>query len=167
MSAEHSNNKYTLIYNGQLYNANDIRKELIEDYNYTFQGYSDTEVVLKAYIQWGSKIISKFNGIFSFAIWDEDKKELFLARDHFGIKPLYYTIIDNDIIFASEIKAILKYPKVKLELDSQGISELFGIGPAHTPGTTIFKNIYEIKPAHFAIFNKHYKILGIKKQRTY
>ncbi len=155
MSAEHSNNRYTLIYNGQLYNANDIRKELIEDYNYTFQGYSDTEVVLKAYIQWGSKIISKFNGIFSFAIWDENKNELFLARDHFGIKPLYYTIIDNDIIFASEIKAILKYPKVKLELDSQGISELFGIGPAHTPGTTIFKNIYEIKPAHFAIFNKY------------
>ena len=155
MISDNFGNKYILIYNGQLYNANIIRKQLIEEYNYTFQGYSDTEVILKAYIQWGSEIISKFNGIFSFAIWNENKKELFLARDHFGIKPLYYTIIDGDIIFASEIKAILKYPNVKLELDNQGISELFGIGPAHTPGTTIFKNIYEIKPAHFAIFNQN------------
>ncbi len=154
MSRNYNNSVYTLIYNGQLYNASEIRKELIENYNYTFQGYSDTEVILKAYIQWGPKIVSKFNGIFSFAIWNERKKELFLARDHFGIKPLYYTIIDNEIIFASEIKAILKYPGVKLELDNQGISELFGIGPAHTPGTTIFKNIYEIKPAHYAIFTK-------------
>ena len=150
-----NNSVYTLIYNGQLYNANDIRKQLIEEYNFTFQGYSDTEVILKAYIQWGSSIIHKFNGIFSFAIWDDGKKELFLARDHFGIKPLYYTIINNDIIFASELKAILKYPGINLELDSQGISELFGIGPAHTPGTSIFKNIYELKPAHFAVFNRN------------
>lgn len=149
-----NNNVYSLVYNGQLYNANDIRKQLIEEYNFTFQGYSDTEVILKAYIQWGASIIHKFNGIFSFAIWNESKKELFLARDHFGIKPLYYTIIDNEIIFASEIKAILQYPDVELKLDNQGISELFGIGPAHTPGTSIFKNIYELKPAHFAIFNK-------------
>ncbi len=133
MTAKYAGNKYTLVYNGQLYNSEEIKNELIESYGYEFQGYSDTEVILKAYIQWGSEIISKFNGIFSFAIWNENKKELFLARDHFGIKPLYYTIIDGDIIFASEIKAILKYPNVKLELNSQGISELFGIGPAHTP----------------------------------
>ena len=133
MTAKYADNKYTLVYNGQLYNSEEIKNELIESYGYEFQGYSDTEVILKAYIQWGSEIISKFNGIFSFAIWNENKKELFLARDHFGIKPLYYTIIDGDIIFASEIKAILKYPNVKLELNSQGISELFGIGPAHTP----------------------------------
>ena len=133
MTAKYAGNKYTLVYNGQLYNSEEIKNELIESYGYEFQGYSDTEVILKAYIQWGSEIISKFNGIFSFAIWNENKKELFLARDHFGIKPLYYTIIDGDIIFASEIKAILKYPNVKLELNSQGISELLGIGPAHTP----------------------------------
>ena len=154
MSRSYKNSVYTIIYNGQLYNSSEIRKQLIENYHYEFQGYSDTEVILKAHIQWGSSIISKFNGIFSFAIWDENKKELFLARDHFGIKPLYYTIINKEIIFSSEIKAILKYPNVKLELDSQGISELFGIGPAHTPGTSVFKNIYEIKPAHFAIFNE-------------
>ena len=154
MCRNYNNSVYTLVYNGQLYNTEEIRKELIEEHGFSFQGYSDTEVILKAYIQWGSSIISKFNGIFSFAIWNDRKKELFLARDHFGIKPLYYTIFDNNIIFASEIKAILKYPGIKLELDSQGISELFGIGPSHTPGTTIFKNIYELKPAHFAIFNE-------------
>ena len=81
MCRTYNNSIYTLIYNGQLYNANDIRKQLIEEYNITFQGYSDTEVILKAYIQWGSSIIHKFNGIFSFAIWDDGKKELFLARD--------------------------------------------------------------------------------------
>ena len=77
-----------------------------------------------------------------------------MARDHFGVKPLFYTINNNTLIFASETKAILKYPGIEKILDSQGICELFGIGPSHTPGTTIFKNIYEIKPAHFAIFNK-------------
>ena len=82
------------------------------------------------------------------------KKELLLARDHFGIKPLYYTISDDNFIFASEIKAILKHPHVEAKIDSTSICELFGIGPAHTPGTSIFKKIYEIKPAHFAIINQ-------------
>lgn len=154
MSRKYCDSVHTIVYNGQLYNSAEIRKELIEEYGYTFQGYSDTEVILKAYIQWGSEIVAKFNGIFSFAIWNEKKNELFLARDHFGIKPLYYTIIDNNIIFASELKAILKYPDVKLQLDNQGIAELFGLGPAHTPGVGIFTNIYELKPAHFAIFNQ-------------
>ena len=154
MSRKYHDNLYTIVYNGQLYNAKDLRKELEEEYGYTFQGYSDTEVVLKAYIHWGSDIISKFNGIFSFAIWDEKKQELFLARDHFGIKPLYYTIVDNNIVFASEIKALLKYPDLELKLDQQSIGELFGLGPAHTPGLGVFKNIYELKPAHFAIFNQ-------------
>lgn len=154
MSRKYHDNIYTIVYNGQLYNAKDLRKELEDEYGYTFAGYSDTEVVLKAYIHWGSDIVSKFNGIFSFAIWNEQKQELFLARDHFGIKPLYYTIIDNNIVFASEIKALLKYPDLELKLDKQSICELFGLGPAHTPGLGVFQNIYELKPAHFAIFNQ-------------
>lgn len=154
MSRKYNDSVYTIVYNGQLYNTKEIRKQLIEEYGFTFQGYCDTEVILKAFIQWGPDIVSKFNGIFSIAIWNEKKNELFLARDHFGIKPLYYTILDNNIIFASELKAILKYPDIKLKLDNQGIAELFGLGPAHTPGIGIFKNIYELKPAHFAIFNE-------------
>ena len=76
-----------------------------------------------------------------------------MARDHFGVKPLFYSILNNTLVFASEIKAIFEYPGIEKILDSQGISELIGIGPCHTPGTTIFKNIFELKPAHYAIFN--------------
>ncbi len=119
-----------------------------------FHGYCDTEVILKAYIHFGSSILKRLNGIFSFAIWNENEQELFLARDHFGIKPLYYTIVDDTLIFASEVKALIKHPLVELKLDKTGIAELLGIGPAHTPGTSVFKNIFEIKPAHFAVYNK-------------
>ena len=160
MSCTYNNTTYTIVYNGQLYNANDIRKDLI-DLGYEFNGYCDTEVILKAFVEYGTTIFNKFNGIFSFAIWNDAKKELTLVRDHFGIKPLYYSIIDNTIIFSSEIKAILKYPGFQVVIDAEGISELFGIGPAHTPGTCVFKNIFEIKPAHFGIFNAY----GFKSYR--
>ena len=145
---------YTIAYNGQLYNANDIRNEL-KTFGYEFNGYSDTEVILKAFIHYGTSIFKDFNGIFSFAIWNDSKKELILCRDHFGIKPLFYSLFDDTILFSSEIKAILKYPNFESKIDKQGISELFGIGPSHTPGTTIFKNIYEIKPGNYGIFNKN------------
>ena len=152
MQAFYNENAYTICYNGQIYNAPDLRKELI-DLGFSFEGHSDTEVLLKGFIHWGYDIVKKINGIFAFAVWNNKKQELFLARDHFGIKPLYYTIADDNFIFASEIKAILKHPHVKARLDTLSICELFGIGPAHTPGTSIFKNIYEIKPAHFAVIN--------------
>ena len=153
MSFKYKNNTYSIVYNGQLYNAKDIRENLMAA-GLDFNGYSDTEVILKAFAYYGSSIFKEFNGIFSFAIWNENKQELTLARDHFGIKPLYYTILNGTLVFASEIKAILNYPGFKTQVDKQGISELFGIGPAHTPGTCVFKNIFEIKPAHYATFNK-------------
>lgn len=84
---------------------------------------------------YGEAVVNKLNGIFAFAIWDEKKKQLFIARDHFGVKPLYYTLVNNTLVFASEIKSILKYSGVEAKIDSQSICELFGIGPAHTPGT--------------------------------
>lgn len=124
-------------------------------------GYSDTEVLLKSYIHFGKDVVNHLNGIFAFAVWNTKTNELFLARDHFGVKPLFYTIQNDTLIFASEIKCLFEYPAVDKILDQQGISELFGIGPAHTPGTTIFKNIFELKPAHFAIYNKY----GFKVQR--
>ena len=99
-------------------------------------------------------MVHHLNGIFSFAIWNSHTEELFLARDHFGVKPLFYTTFDDTFIFASELKAIFKFPNMPKIIDKQGISELFGIGPAHTPGFTIYKNIFEIKPAHFAVLNK-------------
>jgi len=153
MSAMKDGNLYTIVYNGQLYNTKDLRSEL-EENGFTFDSYSDTEVLLKSFIFWKYDVVKKLNGIFSFAIWNSKKNELFLARDHFGVKPLFYTIYNNTLIFASEIKALFKYPGIEAKLDEQSIAELFGIGPARTAGLGIFKNIYEIKPAHFGIFNE-------------
>ena len=153
MIEKYSFGEYVIVYNGQIYNTKELRHTL-EENGFSFDGHCDTEVLLKSYIYYGNEVAKHLNGIFSFAIWNSQKQELFLARDHFGVKPLYYTQFDNSFIFASEIKAIFKYPCIEKVIDKQGISELFGIGPAHTPGTSIFKNIYEIKPAHFAVYNK-------------
>ena len=148
-----SENEYVIVYNGQIYNTKELRQTL-EENGFTFKGHSDTEVLLKSYIYYGKNVVHHLNGIFAFAIWDQKNEELFIARDHFGIKPLFYTMQNNSFIFASEIKAIFQYPGVKKILNSQGIAELFGIGPAHTPGTTVFDNIFELKPSYFAIFNR-------------
>lgn len=159
---------YAICYNGQIYNTKELRKTL-EENGFTFEGHCDTEVLIKSYIHYGNDVVHHLNGIFAFAIWNSKKQELFLARDHFGIKPLFYTIKDNTLIFASELKAIFEYPNISKEIDNQGIAEMFGIGPAHTPGTTIFKNIFEIKPAHFGVFNssglhleRYWKLLSQK-----
>ena len=148
-----SENEYVIVYNGQIYNTKELRQTL-EENGFTFKGHSDTEVLLKSYIYYGKNVVHHLNGIFAFAIWNQKNEELFIARDHFGIKPLFYTMQNNSFIFASEIKAIFQYPGVKKILSSQGIAELFGIGPAHTPGTTVFDNIFELKPSYFAIFNR-------------
>lgn len=150
---EKKHSEIVITYNGQIYNTNELRKTL-EENGFTFTSYSDTEVLLKSYIFYGKDVVHHLNGIFSFAIWDSEKEELFMARDHFGVKPLFYTMQNNSFIFASEIKTLFQYPGVQKILDSQGVSELFGIGPAHTPGTTVFNNIFELKPAHFAVFNR-------------
>lgn len=152
--------EFVISYNGQIYNAKELR-ETLKEYGFSFKSHSDTEVLLKAYIHYGKDVVFHLNGIFAFAIWDEKKQELFFARDHFGVKPLFYTIQNNTLIFASEIKALFAYPGIEKILDKQGISELFGIGPAHTAGTTVFKNIFEIKPAHFGVYN--YSGLHLKR----
>ncbi|MBR6505177.1 MAG: hypothetical protein IKT41_05730 [Clostridia bacterium] len=152
ITVTHNGNTYTLIYNGNIYNIEDIKKELLDN-GFEFFESSVAEILLKAFIHFGYDTPNHLNGAFSFAIWNEFQQELFLARDHFGIKPLYYSIINNTLVFSSEIKSILKFPEIQTIINSQGISELFGIGPSHTPGVTLFKNIFEIKPAHFAVFN--------------
>ena len=143
---------YVIVYNGQIYNTKELKETLLQN-DFSINTHSDTEILLKSYIYYGHDVVKYLNGIFAFAILDTNKNEIFLARDHFGIKPLFYTIKDGTIIFGSELKAIFEYPGIEKILDQQGICELFGIGPAHTPGATIFKDIYEIKPAHFGIFN--------------
>ena len=145
---------YTIVYNGQLYNADELRRNLIDN-GFKFKGHSDTEVLLKSYIFYGKDVCKHINGIFAFAIWNSKKEELFIARDHFGIKPLYYSFANDNFIFASEVKAIFEHPMSKPIIDKTGISELFGIGPSHTPGISPFKGIDELEPAHYIVYNKN------------
>ena len=150
--------EYVLVYNGELYNTEDLRKELLND-GYKFQGYSDTEVLLLSYIRWGIDAISKFNGIFAFAIYDEDKRRVVLARDAMGVKPLFFSYKNDTFIFGSEIKALLKHPYVEPIVDKDGLTELFALGPAIIPGKTLYKGIEEVKPAQYIIVDEN----GIKK----
>ena len=146
--------EYIIIYNGQLYNTKEL-KEVLTKNGFIFTGHSDTEVLLKSYIHYGENVCKYLNGIFGFAVWNSKTEELFVARDQFGIKPLYYSKFEGNFIFASEIKSILAFPGIKPILNSKGISELFGIGPAHSPGCTPFKGIFELEPAHYMIINKN------------
>ena len=152
MLQKYSAGEYVIVYNGQIYNTEELKDELSKS-GFDFYTHSDTEVLLKAYIHFGKDVVKHLNGIFAFAVWNTKTKDLFLARDHFGIKPLFYTEFDQGLLFASELKAIFEYPNFEKVLDSQGISELFGLGPAHTPGFSVYKNVFELKPGHLAVFN--------------
>jgi asparagine synthase (glutamine-hydrolysing) len=145
--------RYTIVYNGELYNADELRREL-EALGYIFETTSDTEVLLKCYIHYGEECPKKLNGIFAFAIDDERNNRCFLCRDRFGVKPLFYTIAGERLVFGSEIKALFQYPGINPVLDRQGLCEVLGIGPARTAGIGVFKDIYEIKPGFFGILNR-------------
>ena len=116
--------QFAITYNGEIYNFQDLKAEL-ENLGHKFRSRTDTEVILQAYVQWGANCIHKFNGMFAFAIWDKTRQELFLARDRYGIKPLYYTFIGPTLIFASEQKAILEHPDVRREIDLEALIEYF------------------------------------------
>lgn len=149
-----SGNSYTILYNGEIYNMNELKKELIYE-GYEFETKSDAEVVLVGYIAHGCDYLSKLNGIFAFAIWDNSLNKLLLVRDRLGIKPLFYTIRDNSIIFASELKALFNYPDINPILDKNGLSSILALGPAKACGCGVFKNINEILPGHYLIFDDY------------
>lgn len=153
ISMTRGSNRYTISFDGLLYNNTEIASELCED-GFRDCGMSDAELVLAAYIKWGAGCLRRFNGIYAAAIWDHSNRELFLFRDRFGIKPLYYTIKNGELLFASEIKGLLAHPMVDAVIDKTGICEVIGLGPAQTCGKGIFKDIFEIKPASFAIYNR-------------
>ncbi|URZ15935.1 Asparagine synthetase [glutamine-hydrolyzing] 3 [Clostridium felsineum DSM 794] len=146
--------KYIIVYNGELYNTEDLRKELLSA-GYEFSSYSDTEVLLTSYIHWKEECVNHINGIFSFAVYSENDKKIFLARDPLGVKPLFYTIKNNNLIFGSEIKTLLANPLVEPILTKEGLTEIFALGPARNLGSGIFKDIYEVPPANFLEFTEH------------
>lgn len=142
---------YTIVYNGELYNTNEIR-DLLLKLGHQFEGHSDTEVVLHAYAQWSEECVKRFNGIFAFAVWEHKRKKLFVARDRMGVKPLFYKVHDGGFIFASEMKTILAYPTVHAEIDAEGAAEILLIGPGRTPGFGIFRGIFELEPGCYGYY---------------
>ena len=147
------NNKYVLTYNGELYNTSEL-KSILQAKGYIFKESSDTEVLLLSYIEWKEQCVDYLNGIYAFAVWDENEKKIFIARDRFGVKPLFYALRGSSIVFSSEIKALFKHPDIQPEIDSEGLFEIFLLGPAHTPGNAVYKGISELKPAHSLSFDK-------------
>lgn len=134
-----------ITYNGELYNTADLRAELAA-LGRTFQGHSDTEVLLAAYAQWGPNCLSRLNGIFAIALWSQRNQRLFLARDRLGVKPLFYCERPGLFLFASELKALLAHPAVEPEVDREGLAEVLVLGPARTPGHGIFRGVKELRP---------------------
>ena len=147
------NNEYIIVYNGELYNTDEIRAELSSE-GYRFCGHSDTEVLLLSYIKWGESALKHLNGIFAFAIYDKAKDTLFFARDRAGVKPFFFHTYNNGFIFGSEIKTILANPRVSRTVDRFGIGEIFLIGPGRTPGASAFSDINELRPGECGTFSK-------------
>lgn len=152
--------KYVITYNGEIYNSDELRKELIS-LGENFNTHSDTEVVLKSFAVWKEKSFEKLNGIFAFAIYDKEEKELYAVRDKMGVKPFYYYFSNGTFAFASRVPSLLKFPQIKPVVNETGLMEMFMLGPAFSPDKTVFKNIYQLKASHFLKFKNNK--LTIKK----
>ena len=157
MKYVNDNEEYVLVYNGELYNTEDIRKDLINK-RHDFNGHSDTEVVLHAYVEYKEKCVDLFNGIFAFAIWEKHNNRLFIARDRIGVKPFFYVCKKDKFLFASEIKTLLAHPEVESKIGLEGLAEIMFIGPGRTPGQGIFKHIEELLPGECGYVDNDGKI---------
>ena len=162
------NGRVTLVYNGEVYNFTDLR-EILEQDGHVFLGRSDSEVVLHAYLRWGTDAFRRFNGMFALAIWDARTDTLHLARDRFGIKPLYYYRLPSGVVFGSEIKAILASGRVPRRLHVVGLHEYLYYGAA-LGANTLFEGIANVLPAHFMTVNKsgvrstpYWQIAGVEQ----
>ncbi|MCT2589158.1 asparagine synthase (glutamine-hydrolyzing) [Streptomyces sp. N2-109] len=135
-----------LTYSGEVYNFRELRAQL-EAKGHHFRSHSDTEVVLRAYLEWGEGFVTRLNGIYAFALWDSRREELLLVRDRMGVKPLfYYPLPDGGVLFGSEPKAILAHPRADRAVDADGLREIFTI--TQTPGTSVYKGMHEVPAGH-------------------
>lgn len=141
-----------LVFNGEIYNFKDLREELIAA-GHTFKNRSDSEVLIHGYEEWGTELVKRLRGMFAFVIFDKRDKSIFAARDMFGIKPFYYTFMENSFIFGSEIKSFLEHPDFKKELNEEALAHYlsFQYSPAEE---TFFKNVYKLPPAHYFTFKE-------------
>lgn len=142
--------RFTVVHNGEIYNFMEVRREL-ESKGYSFKSRSDTEVILYAYEEWGRACLERFRGMFAFALWDKLKKELFIARDRLGIKPLYYMHKEGKLFFASEIKAFKETDCLTKHLDEKAIDLYFTF--RFTPGSqTVLKDVQKLEPGHYMLW---------------
>lgn len=142
-----------LVYNGELYNTEDIRAKLREK-GHTFKGHSDTEVLLHAFLEWGTDAFAMLNGIYAFAIWRTQERQLILCRDRLGVKPLFYAETKSGIVFGSTLEAVLCHDNVEPVIDADGLRTLMLLGPARPPQSGVFKQIKSLLPGHYAIVNE-------------
>lgn len=142
-----------IVFNGEIFNYIELREDL-KAKGYTFKTSCDTEVLLYLYKHYGPTCLNYLNGQFVFAIWDRRKSELFIARDRVGIRPLFYTNLNDKFIFASEIKALIEHPSVQVSLNPNVLSEIFTFWTP-IPGKTVFNDIYELEPGHYMIIKEH------------
>ncbi len=149
-----NNSEYVIVYNGEIYNTEELTREL-KNKGFIFETTCDTEVILNAYIEYGADCAKHLNGIFAFAIWDSYKAQLLLIRDRVGVKPLFYTVCDGELIFGSEIKSLFAHPNVKPCVNMNSFREIFGIGPARTPSCGVFENIHELCAGCYTVFNNN------------
>jgi asparagine synthase (glutamine-hydrolysing) len=138
-----------LVCNGEIYNHHELRRELAAK-GHRFKTSCDVEVILNMYLEYGTGLVNRLNGQFAFAIWDGRRQRLFLARDQFGICPLFHAFVDGVFLFGSEIKAILKHPLVRREVDLTGLDQVFAF-PGMVSPRTMFKNVHSLKPGHFLL----------------
>ena len=149
-----------VILNGEIYNFRELRHEL--ERNHQFYTESDTEVILHAYEEFGEDCLQKLDGMFAFAIWDTKRKKIFIARDRLGVKPLFYCIIDNRLLFASELKSLLQFEEIKREINNEALCQFLTY--AYTiDGQTLIKSIYELLPGHKLVYEFDKKSIKIEK----
>lgn len=146
----------TICFNGEIYNFNEIREELIRA-GYSFSSHSDTEVILKAWHKWNANCLKKFRGMWAFALWDDTEKQLILSRDRVGVKPLFWYHRQGLFLFASELKAFHAHPGFKAELNQEAIAEYMQYGYISAP-RSIFKNTYKLNPGHILYLSETGKI---------
>lgn len=151
MIFDRGNERYVICYDGAVYNSEELRLEMIQLGHY-FEGRTDAELMLHAYVQWKEDALEKVNGIFTFAILEEHTGRVFIARDRFGVKPLFYILHHGGLLFASEMKTILSYPGVPRELDEDGVSQLILLGPGRSSGSGVFRNMQELKPGFCGVY---------------
>ncbi|MBR4361189.1 MAG: asparagine synthase (glutamine-hydrolyzing) [Ruminococcus sp.] len=139
-----------IIFNGEIYNYREIREKLVAA-GHTFRTNTDTEVLIHGYEEYGEKLLNMLRGMFAFVIWDKNRRELFGARDFFGIKPMYYAVMGRTLMFGSEIKSFLAHPEFRKELNTAALENYLTFQYSPTK-ETFFKNVYKLLPAHYFIY---------------